>query len=92
MDPAKKREFLINNYDLVCSILEEKPAETMASEQEYWGLILKKNVHLFVEAQLAPKFRDLMSFLNVSNKEGAKVDVGKLSDLPQSLQLIMHCS
>ena len=62
-DPKSRIIFLINNYDLITSLLSEYKATCFDEEKEHFTEILNKSVGIFVEEELVPIFGLLMNFV-----------------------------
>ncbi|KXS13007.1 Vps52-domain-containing protein [Gonapodya prolifera JEL478] len=59
-DRRSRLIFLINNYDLVTSILSEYTAPTFESEKLYFGNVLANKMVEYVEEELRPRFSGLI--------------------------------
>ncbi|TPX37558.1 hypothetical protein SmJEL517_g00456 [Synchytrium microbalum] len=63
-DRKSRLVFMINNYDLVASILTEHTASSFDQEKDYFGGMLTNKTTEFVEEELKPVFGFLMNFVN----------------------------
>ncbi|ORX93736.1 Vps52-domain-containing protein [Basidiobolus meristosporus CBS 931.73] len=68
-DRIDRYTFLINNYDLIVSILSEANVKTAEGEIEHTRALLNSKIAEFVEEQLSPYFGDLMKFVKQAEKE-----------------------
>ena len=62
-DRKKKLTFLINNYDLVISILEKYETSTIKAERDHFIKHLENRILEYVDQELQPYFGGLMSFV-----------------------------
>lgn len=59
-DTIKRIAFLINNYDVIVSVMQESPNRAVSAELEHVEQILSLQKSAFVEEQLKPFFGDII--------------------------------
>jgi len=71
--------FLINNYDLVSSILSEHTTQSFDAEKAHFATVLDQKTQEYVEEELNPLFASLISFVGLMEPEQnlAAVDTSK---------------
>ncbi|ORX50460.1 Vps52-domain-containing protein [Hesseltinella vesiculosa] len=81
-DPLQKPAFLINNYDLIISVLEEAQSRTVETELEHLRQILNMHIGSFVVEQLKPFFGTMIEFVeNHLDDPSAQVDEHRLEQI-----------
>ncbi|KAJ3117755.1 Vacuolar protein sorting-associated protein 52 [Phlyctochytrium bullatum] len=68
-DDKSRITMLINNYDLVATILSEYPAVSLEGEKAYFEAILEGKIAEYVEEELKPVFGYLMEFVTRASLE-----------------------
>ncbi|KAJ3029343.1 hypothetical protein HK097_005818, partial [Rhizophlyctis rosea] len=68
-DKKSRLIFLINNYDLVGTILSEHNASSFEAEKSYFDDMLETHIGQYVEEELRPFFLELMSFVTKADGE-----------------------
>jgi hypothetical protein len=63
-ETIRKTAFLINNYDLIVSVMNESPNRAVTAELEHVDQILALQKAAFVEEQLKPFFGDIIDCVN----------------------------
>ncbi|KAJ3049398.1 Vacuolar protein sorting-associated protein 52, partial [Quaeritorhiza haematococci] len=63
-DRKNRLVFLINNYDLVLTILGEHNIVTFEAEKRYFNSLLDNKTAEYVEEELKPYFGNLIAFVN----------------------------
>ncbi|RUP47313.1 hypothetical protein BC936DRAFT_145868 [Jimgerdemannia flammicorona] len=70
--------FLINNYDLIASVLKESAGKTVEAELEHVNALLSVQIGAFVDEELIPYFGNLVNFVKhaeqVKNVAGIDAD------------------
>ncbi|KAF9425518.1 Vacuolar protein sorting-associated protein 52 [Podila epigama] len=87
-DTKSRLIFLINNFDLVLTLLADVRATGVEIENEHWKTALHQTVAFFVEEELEPYFGDLISFTKMVKISGG---VSKVS-LAINTSVIQHFS
>ena len=80
-----KRVFLVNNYDLICSIFAERDVSAHESDVLFWLNKLHAEREAFVEDALREAFADLIDFVRAAERSAdAKLDLGQAAALAKS--------
>ncbi|KAI8822052.1 Sac2 family-domain-containing protein [Fimicolochytrium jonesii] len=65
-DPKQKLVFLINNLDLVVSILSEHSTSSFEQEKSHFTTLLESKTNEYVDEELKPYFANLMRFVSTA--------------------------
>ncbi|KAJ3300194.1 Vacuolar protein sorting-associated protein 52 [Borealophlyctis nickersoniae] len=82
-DKKSRLVFLINNFDLVATILSEHAAASFDQEKAYFNATLDNKTAEYVEEELRPHFLELMAFVTRS-----EADPGVLSYDPDKFEKV----
>ncbi|KAI9004736.1 Sac2 family-domain-containing protein [Gaertneriomyces semiglobifer] len=79
---AKKSRlaFLINNYDLVVSLLSEQSMPSFDQERRHFNEILDSKINEYVEEELKPSFLTLTSFVRALEDESQLTSITQSAD------------
>ncbi|CAG8703338.1 6585_t:CDS:2, partial [Acaulospora morrowiae] len=67
-DRKSKLIFLINNYDLITTILNETGRKAVEAEVNHFKELLNSKIHGYVEEELQPHFGSLIYFIRMSDQ------------------------
>ncbi|KAI8968291.1 Sac2 family-domain-containing protein [Mycotypha africana] len=79
-ESARRIAFLINNYDLIISVLQETHSRGVESELEYMKQMLLLQTSAFVDEQLKPYFGELINFVRKREKSTPPKPSGHSND------------
>jgi len=86
-DKKKRLIFLINNYDMVSSILNGYAAQSFDAEKAHFATALDSTIVEYVEELLRPLFGSLIRFVGEHEKDKTKLaDVGMFETVAKDFQ------